>query len=325
MASVRQKLTREWIQYLKNNQIAELQSNPKTGRLSYRREPTVTDLVTFLGKDFDEDEILDAIQLVKGDGTNDEEDTGGELAVQGKRDLSTRGDGNRDLSTWHDKEITPINRAPGISNNPSWDSKDKRFNTDDAEDANYSQRGMRVRSTAPSTWMDKEISPMSPHGQIGGQDQIGHQARWQTKPKRYNTDNAQDVQVKNKDPKKLSTDQKVLPPGPRRGLPSPQGSTPKRKPRFKYRYKKGQLKEAILDWQGETLGEKEIQVIFKILADPTFKKKSKTSVDSGSETGSNTVRSEADMQDQIRKLKQLIRDTMTDKQREALYRALTDV
>lgn len=308
MASANQKLTKDWIQYLKNNQIVELQSNPKTGRLKYKRQPTVTDLTTYLGKDYDEDAILDAIQQVKGKDAGEEDPTSpeGELTTQG----------NRDPSTWHQSEVTPGEPLDGIGNNPTRQTTGKKFNTDDAEDAKYSQRGVvpRTGSRDPSTWHNSEMSPAE------YQDQIGAEMPWQEKPKKYNTDNAQDAKVKDKSPRKLGSIPKGIE-GTGSTVPSgPEDSTPTRKPRFKYRYKKGQLKEAIRDWQGDTLSEKEIQEIFKILVQPVSKKGTVSADNAEAEAPS-----QEETEEQVRKLKRVIRDTMTDQQRAALYRALTDV
>lgn len=314
MASPKQTLTRNWIQYLKNNQIVALQSNPKTGALNYKRQPTVTDLTNFLRKDFDEDQILDAIQTVmagKDTDGDDETTTGGELAPQGSRDLST---------------FTPGKRYDGIDGpQPSTPPRGKKYNTDDAEDAKYSQRGVQPYkgTDKPSTWFNKEMTP----GEY--QDQIGAQMPWKAKPKKYNTDDAEDAQVKDKTPKLPGNEPEKLGMAPR-ALPNaerPEGKTPKRKPRFKYRYKKGQLQEAIRDWQGDSVSEKEVQDIFKILANPQ-----KAAAVPQNATGSGqaapaqaAIPSEQEQQEQIRRLKQVIRDTMTDQQRAALYRALTDV
>lgn len=46
-------LTKKWIQYLKNNQIVAMQSDPKSGRLNYRKKVTVDDLIHFLQNDTD--------------------------------------------------------------------------------------------------------------------------------------------------------------------------------------------------------------------------------------------------------------------------------
>ncbi len=61
-------LTKDWIQYLKNNQIVAMQSDPSTGKLKYHRKVSVGDLKTFLkvNAGFDETAIDQAIQKVIG-------------------------------------------------------------------------------------------------------------------------------------------------------------------------------------------------------------------------------------------------------------------
>ena len=61
-------LTRGWIQYLKNNQIAALQSDPKSGRLNYKRKVTASDIVDYLqnNTDYDDKSINQAIDKVVG-------------------------------------------------------------------------------------------------------------------------------------------------------------------------------------------------------------------------------------------------------------------
>lgn len=60
------QLIKNWIQYLKNNQIAGMQSDPKTGKLKYRRPVTADDLYKFLDTtgNFDSDTIKNAIDSV---------------------------------------------------------------------------------------------------------------------------------------------------------------------------------------------------------------------------------------------------------------------
>ena len=56
----KKSLTRDWITYLKNNQIVALQSDPKTGKLTYKRPVTVADLRAFLDSRNDiNDEVAD--------------------------------------------------------------------------------------------------------------------------------------------------------------------------------------------------------------------------------------------------------------------------
>ena len=62
------KIIADWIQYLKNNQIVSMQSDPATGRLNYKRKVYSSDLVNFLQvkTDFDDKTINDAIDTVLG-------------------------------------------------------------------------------------------------------------------------------------------------------------------------------------------------------------------------------------------------------------------
>ena len=64
MVTNTKELTKEWIAFLKNNQIVAQKSDPKTGKLSYKKNPTVADLERFLNlkTDFDEQVIGTAIR-----------------------------------------------------------------------------------------------------------------------------------------------------------------------------------------------------------------------------------------------------------------------
>jgi hypothetical protein len=66
MATDVKSLTKGWIEFLKNNQIVELKSDPETGSLKYRREVTSDDLARYLENttDFGEDAISSAIHTV---------------------------------------------------------------------------------------------------------------------------------------------------------------------------------------------------------------------------------------------------------------------
>lgn len=71
------ELTRNWIQYLKNNRIAALQSDPKSGKLNYKRKVTVDDVRDYLYNttEFDKKAIDRAIRSVlkKGASRPDQE------------------------------------------------------------------------------------------------------------------------------------------------------------------------------------------------------------------------------------------------------------
>lgn len=101
------KLTRDWIQYLKNNQIVGLQSDPGTGRLNYKRKVTTDDVAKFLEvkTEFDNQAISNAIHMVlakKAMGTAPKK-------VQNNPSGPKPG---TNLSTWHHNEISPGEKQP---------------------------------------------------------------------------------------------------------------------------------------------------------------------------------------------------------------------
>jgi len=124
-------LTREWIQFLKNNQIVGMQSDPKSGKLNYKRKPNVQELIRFLDikTDFDEEDVRAAVKTVlKSKGGSDQEDP---------KALPGPGPGN-DVSTWSHSETTPAD-APDNAHREPLDSpaKAKKYSNDDAEDIDY--------------------------------------------------------------------------------------------------------------------------------------------------------------------------------------------
>jgi len=81
------ELTKAWIQYLKNNQIVALQSDPKTGQLAYKKKVTTDNLSQFLRSetDYDKEVINSTIQSVMAKGAAPEQvkqHTGGKVAGQ---------------------------------------------------------------------------------------------------------------------------------------------------------------------------------------------------------------------------------------------------
>src|SRR5271165_494779 len=63
------ELTKDWIQYLKNNRIVAMQSDPETGQLKYKRPATTADLESFLNStgQFDDEAIKKAIASISGE------------------------------------------------------------------------------------------------------------------------------------------------------------------------------------------------------------------------------------------------------------------
>lgn len=120
------KLVKDWIQYLKNNQIINLHSDYASGKLSYKRNPTTSDLLKFLDvyTDIDQKTVNKAIQTVLS---------------QGKHGANVP-------STWMHDEMTP--GEPG-SDEPEAQqqtrlpspARPKKYSNDDAEDVEFKPAG----------------------------------------------------------------------------------------------------------------------------------------------------------------------------------------
>jgi len=123
MAIDKSKLTREWIQYLKNNKIVALQSDPSTGKLNYKKKVTIDDLTRFLElkTDFNEEEVGNAIHMVlarKAQSKN-------QPALPGKQPGTAVG-----------PVMQPQQRPKQIPNNKPIPVK-KKYSKDDAEDIDF--------------------------------------------------------------------------------------------------------------------------------------------------------------------------------------------
>lgn len=242
-------LTREWIQYLKNNQIASTQSDPKTGKLKYQRKPNVQELIRFLElkTDFDDADVRNAIKTVlssKGTSTADKPTTPALNAPEKPGTPSLAGPQSKDVSTWTHDEMTPGDR-PERRNPLDAPAKGKKYSNDDAEDATY-----------------RDVKPGEP---------------------------------------------------PR---------LTRKKPRYKHRgdgQEPTRLSEDFYDRQGVELDENDIKQIFRILLSP------KAEPEEPAPEGPSPEEVTAKQQEDLRKIKRLIRDTMTPQQRKALWRALNEV
>lgn len=107
MAVDLKSLTKEWIQFLKNNKIVDLNSDPATGKLSYKRGVTSDDVSKFLEikTDFSAEEISNAIHMVLAQGTMKN--------AQPKLDNNpTPKEPSKDISTWSYYGMSPGNKQP---------------------------------------------------------------------------------------------------------------------------------------------------------------------------------------------------------------------
>ena len=253
------ELTRGWIKYLKNNRIVKGNSDPKTGRLIYIKQPNVQNLIKYLRitDEFDDDTIRGTIKKALSSKVGSEE-PGAEPEAQKELPGKEPGSG---VSTWHQTEITPGEKQDRIP-----------------------------QSTKPTQPQQAQAK------------------------KRYNTDDAEDVQVKTpgRVPPRLG--------GPPAGRQAPEEQppqTPPRKPRFKYRHR---VQEAFYDRQGAELSEDDIEAVFKALLSPQA---AEPEPEQGEpEQDPNEIK--ARNQERMRELKRMIREVMTPQQRRALWRALSE-
>ena len=137
------QLIKDWIQYLKNNQIAAVKSDPTTGKLNYRRSPTADDLVNFLQikTDYDDDTNNNAIESV--------------------------------VKTRSGSQVSKYNYQPEPDQTEQPSTQQKKYNTDDATDVEprYDQRPAlaRPRTSLPApTPTPPEPDQPQPKKRTGG-------------------------------------------------------------------------------------------------------------------------------------------------------------
>ena len=127
MALSSRQLVKDWIQYLKNNQIIKMKSDYASGKLSYKRNPTTSDLLKFLDvqTDFDQSDVKKAIRSVLAKGST--------------------GDDSNVPSTWFHNEVTPGEEEPSkaapIGQPLPAPDKPKKYSNDDAEDVEFRDAG----------------------------------------------------------------------------------------------------------------------------------------------------------------------------------------
>ena len=260
MADNKAQLVKQWIQYLKNNQIVGLKSDPQTGRLDYKRAITPDDISNFLETktDYSQDEISNAIHMV----------------------LSRQA----------------VNKAaPKLTNDPQ------------APDGATQAAGQPPALPAPNVPQQQQQAP----------------------GKKYNNDDAEDIAYRDVPNKQLPApagQEEEQPPQRRKASP---GSTRVRGNRT--------IHEDINDSQPHALDEKDVESIFSMLtsrqpaaadntAAPTEKQRGqKNPPTPGANPAAQPAQQDpAKKEEDVRKLKRVIRDTMTPNQRMALWRALNE-
>lgn len=177
----------------------------------------------------------------------------------------------------------------------------------------------RVQGDQASLWREAE-----PEVQPGAENP------GKPRGKKYNTDDASDIDYRDipdkprriggppvepqgtQEPKRLGAPQNTEDPAEPRRIGGPQ--VPTRKPKFKG-YK---LKEEISDKEPTGISEDDVEAIFAILTAP----KPAPEPTPGPEVDQAAL--EIKRSEELNKIKRMIRDTMTDSQRKALWRVLTD-
>jgi len=190
-------LTKDWIQYLKNNRIVDLKSDP-SGKLNYRRDVTAQDLEKFLDISFPEEKVSNAIKMVlakKGAGN-------GQSKLQNN---PTQQQPGSSLSTWSQSETTPGQPVPqgqqriGSSVPPASPqqpaAKKSKYSKDDAEDIEFREPGQKkgkvkeaIRDNPGDTFSEDDVEAVfrlltSPGAEQPSQEEPAQQAEVSTEQK----------------------------------------------------------------------------------------------------------------------------------------------
>lgn len=260
-------LTKLWITYLKNNQIVSTKSDPQTGKLNYKRNPTADDVAQFLKlkTNFDDQVISTAIR----DALENKPPSKSGNKIPSKSGLSTASD-----KSTPPKETTAATR--------------------DAETTDSSEpKGL---SQTPGAIRKREQRAAASQASKAGAAAFGQIASQLTKNNEFSTDDESEQDSTEKRPK-LHTKPKT--PG-----------TATTKPRLQYRG----LREDIADIAGEEVDEPTVEQIFNSLAFHA----------SDEEEPEPEVSPEEQRNIELKKIKRLVRDSMSDQQIRSLWRALKD-
>lgn len=252
MASDAKTLTKEWIIFLKNNQIAAQQSDPKTGKLTYKKQPTAADLERFLNlkSDFDEQVIATAI-----------------------RDALENRPANKSGTAPPPDKTQPTSPQPTQPTTAQPDTENPLAASDEVIDRNNAEWRKNNNIDAMSReWYDSLDS---------------------TRPE----------EPKEPEERKPKLHTKLKTPG-----------TATQKPRVSYRG----LKEDISDIAAEEIDEPTVEQIFNSLAFHA------PDEDEPEDDNSSATPDPAAQQDEIKQIKRVVRDTMSDAQIKSLWRELTD-
>jgi hypothetical protein len=142
MADNNPQLVKQWIQYLKNNQIVGLKSDPQTGRLDYRREVTTDDVSRFLelNTNYSQDEISNAIQMV--------------FSRQSVNKSPSKLTNNPSVDN---SSKTSSNTKQLPSTNSAQQKPAKKYNNNDAEEIPDKTISENIKDTQPTPLDEKDV------------------------------------------------------------------------------------------------------------------------------------------------------------------------
>ena len=333
-------LTKDWIQYLKNNQIVAMQSDPKSGKLNYKRPVTTSDVVHFLQvkTDYDDSKINQAIETALGQQTDA---TDQQTASQSNNlpAVPSKQGGPVDVNT---RGMTPGQQQPGLPGpGPTKPQpKPKKYDTSNATDVEprYSNQttphGASVEDVInPETDNErpKDFVPVTLK-RIGAKPRVRlihksavpgwENSGWVAGGATPETNPEPEQEQPPEQPQQPEQEQSPEQPQARaqgggrvKGqLSQTPGAIRKRQARAN---RKAALNEDFKDNPGEQLSEKQVEQIFRILSKKTDQ------TDQGTEKNTSVDPQQVRVEE-VNKLKRFIRDTMTDQQRMSLWRALNE-
>lgn len=139
-----QSLTRNWIQFLKNNQIVDLKSDPATGKLTYKKKVTSTELTRFLQvkTDYSEEQILNAIRMVLA--KNNVNGGAPKLSNTVNTGVATQPAGR------------PAPKSIAGPRAPAPPAPRRKYNNDDAEDVEYKDSVAEALIDAPGDELSED-------------------------------------------------------------------------------------------------------------------------------------------------------------------------
>jgi len=336
LTTTNEKITELWIQYLKDNQIVSMQSDPKTGKLNYKRSATVKDLENFLRStgEFEDEAIQNAIQSTVGGKSGDEPEPGKE----GEKSDAEQGKDNKFDNKEDVIPATEADRAPPgwmkLTNSKIKDTPKPYRIVSNEQAAGWLQDGwvrfdgkgwedlkhfFDEKGSPKPQWKPGDPMPASQGGNAEKEKQgsaaFGQMAnQLQKNNSEENKQEKQGAGAFDQMARQLQANKKK----PHFKLNPAQAGN---KPKVSY---KG-LREAIVDKPPATIDEADVEKIFDMLAKGSADKeqdKGQEQAQGQAQDKSKKTATRAEKEAAIRKIKAAIRYNMTPSQIKSLYTSL---